>query len=53
MAKQKQPKKYEALINAKIGSNPDGSCRLHFQAGHKIELTTKQATYYKQIKYIK
>jgi len=49
----KASKEYVSLINAKIGSNEDGSCRLHFQQGQKIELTAKQAKYYKSLKYIK
>jgi len=46
-------KQYTSLVDARIGSNEDGSPRLLFKVGAKIELSLKQARYYKSIKYIK
>lgn len=52
MAKAKN-KQYISLVNKRVGSNEDGSCSLLFQVSQPIELSLKQARFYKQIKYIK
>ena len=48
MAKKKT-KTYKkiAKVNARIGSNEDGSPKLHFQEGKPIYLTSKQVKIYK------
>ena len=51
MAKKQQakPKKYKAIADARIGSKPDGSPRLHFIKGMSIELSIKEAKAYKHL----
>lgn len=50
MAKKKtETKSYIASGNARIGSNPDGSARLHFRKGKPIKLTPGQARTYKHL----
>ncbi len=49
MAKKKtiKAKEYIAAVNKRIGSNSDGSPKLHFQVGKPITLTLSQARTYK------
>ena len=39
---------YVALINARIGSNKDGSPKKVIKAGDKLKLTKEEAASYKQ-----
>lgn len=48
MAKKQITKKsYIATVNARIGSNPDGTARYHFRKGKPIQLTPGEARIYK------
>lgn len=46
-------KSYEALVNKKIGSNPDGSAKISLIKGKPVELPKKQADAYLKQNLIK